>query len=1505
MDIAQDFGFAQITGDEQQRLTFFDTFAHEFSHLLFYMHFGINVPTAYTSRFSWFNESLAELAGAFWAYEGVEVISAGRISRASENAYLDAGAFPYGDFINFNGTMKSYGMSRLHSTLMHRKNPNYASLVFDYFAQITPSHVTPATQAVMQQRGMTDIVGNAFNHAGLTGSETGTSAFNLLYFMFMENFAADGGNILANDNIHTSYKFITDSPFSAHNLWGVRPNLGRAIVNPGWNNAVFEDGITNLGNNLGARTPFPILNSGGTVSLVGYHGSTTLGATHEMFYQLIGGTSANTMLTISINDDNPMTQWYVVVPNDPVGAVSNSSNRQLGRDGATVHLLQRNNVENIINTHGQVAYLFVATLFRTVNNVPITYSWSVPPTLDLTPDEITINDGNYDVPITINVGGTAMDDITIDRGTLPAYITVTETGGVITVSATRPGEAINDTFTITITRQGVSADLDIIVNLTPTLELNLNTITIDDNNLTDYVQVEGTATGAITLDYSDLPTGVIATVDETTGIITVTGTRPATGQPDIVGDFTIEVTRQGIPEDLTVTVNLTALPAPTLILDPYEITIDNYNLTVDVEVEGTATGIIDLSDDLPIGVTVAEEDGTITVTGVRPAVGEPNIAGDFTVTVFRDGVIETLAVAVYLTALTEAPTLILVPDEITINNSNLIVYVVVEGTAAGTIILDYSNLPTNVTATVTDSTITVTGTRPDVGQPAIYDDFTITVTRQGATETLTINVDLTALEANPTLTLTPSEITVNNNNLEVTSAVGGTAGGLITITDNLPSNVTATVTGEYITVTGTRPAIGDSDIDDEFTVEVTRQGITETLTVNVNLTALTATPTLTLAPSSITIDDNNLVEDVEIEGTATGEITLTDNLPTGVTVVESDGIITVTGTRPAMGQPAITGNFTVTVTRDGLTETLAVSVNLTAIFVPSVGIQLTPHEDHTFLPAEVGYTQAPTHAVQITNTGNVETGPVGIVFSGANPASFVATPYYIPNILPNESVTFNVSPITGLEVGQHLATVTVVSTPAALSLGVVMPLEAETPTFTPQSFDVSFTVVGEGQLVTLSFNPNGGILRGITETTTLPVMIQGTSLRDLGFDSFDQANLLPARRGFRFTGWFASDGSAFTVDTIVNADTTLTARWTAVEEWQPTPTPLPTPSVETTHPVTQPTEITIPINDGATAVRVRLSENLAILDLTTSVVRHIINLSYEGYTTIDLSELTNITSVRFPRRAIQQFADAELVIEFIFYAGSVMFDADATYSIGQQGRTPNITVSLELVNVYDLSDVQQSVVSEVYNATVFAVTIASGEHQIITELDGTVSISVSYSGQLPVTVWLLTEDGELVQLVSSFDEESGLVTFNTSQLGVFLIGYGSFDVVIPPTPPILPEQTIARFVIGIELYTIDGVPHFNDAAPFLDAMYNRTMMPLRAVANALNVEVEWLPETRTVLVFAPNQTLTLTVDVPLPDGIGMPVIVNDRVFVPIRYVAEMLGATVRWDADNMAVYIEK
>ena len=76
---------------------------------------------------------------------------------------------------------------------------------------------------------------------------------------------------------------------------------------------------------------------------------------------------------------------------------------------------------------------------------------------------------------------------------------------------------------------------------------------------------------------------------------------------------------------------------------------------------------------------------------------------------------------------------------------------------------------------------------------------------------------------------------------------------------------------------------------------------------------------------------------------------------------------------------------------------------------------------------------------------------------------------------------------------------------------------------------------------------------------------------------------------------------------------------------------------------------------------------------------------------------------------------------------------------------------------------------------------------------------------------------------------------------------------------------------------------------------DRTMVPIRFVAEAMGAEVEWIDETRTVIIEKDGTHLQLQIDVPLPDGMGTPVIVANRTFVPVRYVTEMLGANVRWD----------
>ncbi|MCL1997438.1 MAG: copper amine oxidase N-terminal domain-containing protein, partial [Turicibacter sp.] len=122
-----------------------------------------------------------------------------------------------------------------------------------------------------------------------------------------------------------------------------------------------------------------------------------------------------------------------------------------------------------------------------------------------------------------------------------------------------------------------------------------------------------------------------------------------------------------------------------------------------------------------------------------------------------------------------------------------------------------------------------------------------------------------------------------------------------------------------------------------------------------------------------------------------------------------------------------------------------------------------------------------------------------------------------------------------------------------------------------------------------------------------------------------------------------------------------------------------------------------------------------------------------------------------------------------------------------------------------------------------------------------------------------------------------------------------------------PQSVETRFIVGSPSFTVNGVPR-TDAeglAPFIDPEYDRTMMPLRLIAEIFGAEVSWNEETRTAIIISGGITLQIPLDTPLPDGLGMPSIVNDRAFVPLRYIAENLGVQVEWDGVNQAIYIRQ
>jgi len=100
-----------------------------------------------------------------------------------------------------------------------------------------------------------------------------------------------------------------------------------------------------------------------------------------------------------------------------------------------------------------------------------------------------------------------------------------------------------------------------------------------------------------------------------------------------------------------------------------------------------------------------------------------------------------------------------------------------------------------------------------------------------------------------------------------------------------------------------------------------------------------------------------------------------------------------------------------------------------------------------------------------------------------------------------------------------------------------------------------------------------------------------------------------------------------------------------------------------------------------------------------------------------------------------------------------------------------------------------------------------------------------------------------------------------------------------------------------------------DVEPYIKE--GRTLVPFRGILEALGAEVIWNPDERSVttksktteiyLKIGSNETLVngskVIIDVPAE-------ITNSRTFVPLRFIAENLGAIVTWDGDTRTVSIE-
>ncbi len=122
-------------------------------------------------------------------------------------------------------------------------------------------------------------------------------------------------------------------------------------------------------------------------------------------------------------------------------------------------------------------------------------------------------------------------------------------------------------------------------------------------------------------------------------------------------------------------------------------------------------------------------------------------------------------------------------------------------------------------------------------------------------------------------------------------------------------------------------------------------------------------------------------------------------------------------------------------------------------------------------------------------------------------------------------------------------------------------------------------------------------------------------------------------------------------------------------------------------------------------------------------------------------------------------------------------------------------------------------------------------------------------------------------------------------------------------------SSIVAFASNEIKVAIDGEYVKFDVPP--QSINNRTMVPLRAIFEALGAEVEWNNNTQTVTAMKDDVIVKATIgstkmyidDVEKTMDVA-PIAIGGRTLVPARFVAEAFDCDVFWSDEDYTVYIK-
>lgn len=161
------------------------------------------------------------------------------------------------------------------------------------------------------------------------------------------------------------------------------------------------------------------------------------------------------------------------------------------------------------------------------------------------------------------------------------------------------------------------------------------------------------------------------------------------------------------------------------------------------------------------------------------------------------------------------------------------------------------------------------------------------------------------------------------------------------------------------------------------------------------------------------------------------------------------------------------------------------------------------------------------------------------------------------------------------------------------------------------------------------------------------------------------------------------------------------------------------------------------------------------------------------------------------------------------------------------------------------------------------------------------------------------KDGKEVKLKA---EKDGTYSFTMPKGGVTVdTTFKQAEGAANTDKPAAATKTIL-LQIGSTAVIVDDQAIINDVAPVI--RNDRTLVPIRVITEALGGQVAWNEAAKEVTLTVNGKEIKMTIGKALEKYGVAPVIIGGRTFVPVRFVADELGAVTTWDDATKTVTIQ-